>query len=229
MIEVKVKYVFCSYRGILIVQDVQGNKIDHLCGKMTLEKYEEIERLSNDNTEFDGLGNYEQYASEVKNNVEADKDDVNNIPFWIPLNAQVSTSFTFTIENTSQKKESVVLFRANESIPTTNFGFSNGITIDKPNDYRKFLQQLIVNPIEIKQIKIINEDKIINGNVEIKKMSATGIPVIKKLTTDYKTFQHTQMQKNNISEYHLNFILDANTEFNFDLAGNSKIHIQLFN
>lgn len=61
------KSVFCSYRGVLVVHDVHGNREGHLCGEMTLDKYREIERRSRvDVTEFEGLENYRCIVCELE-------------------------------------------------------------------------------------------------------------------------------------------------------------------
>jgi len=66
-----IKSVFCSYRGSLIVYDVHGNRVDHLCDKMTLEIYNEIEERSVDGiTTFDGLEKYRCVVCELKEEQE---------------------------------------------------------------------------------------------------------------------------------------------------------------
>lgn len=57
--ENSIKSIFCSYRGILIVLDSSGNRIDELCGEVTLEKYNEIQKRTGEFTEYDGKANYE--------------------------------------------------------------------------------------------------------------------------------------------------------------------------
>lgn len=54
-----VKSIFCSYRGILIVLDSAGNRIDELCGEITLEKYNQIQKRTGEFTEYDGKSNYD--------------------------------------------------------------------------------------------------------------------------------------------------------------------------
>ena len=62
-----IKSVFCSYRGILIVYDVHGNKVHELSGQITYEKYKEIESRSREGiTEYEGLDDYKCYACELK-------------------------------------------------------------------------------------------------------------------------------------------------------------------
>jgi hypothetical protein len=39
-----ISWVYCTNRGYLIVQDVAGKRVDELCGQITYEKYEEIEK-----------------------------------------------------------------------------------------------------------------------------------------------------------------------------------------
>jgi hypothetical protein len=68
------KSVFCSYRGVLVVHDVHGNRVGELCGEMTMDKYREIERRSRtDITEFDGLENYRSIA-EKKEKEERERE-----------------------------------------------------------------------------------------------------------------------------------------------------------
>lgn len=51
-----VSWVFCTNRGYLIVQDVTGKRINELCGQITYEKYEEIDKRSMEGiTIFEGL------------------------------------------------------------------------------------------------------------------------------------------------------------------------------
>lgn len=213
-----IKYVFCSYRGILIVHDIHGIKIDRLSGEMTLEKYKEIEKLSNHNTEFDGLENYKHFASEKED--ESDEPDFSS--FSSPV--QAPNVSNFTIENTSQKSLPVILFGAIESIMATNFGFAGGVTIDKPQQYSQFLARTISQPIIVKSLIIKNVDKINCGVIEIKKKSPTG--AVNTLNLDISN-QFQQFQQD-VFQHQLYLILDEHTEFNFDLAGNSKINIQLF-
>lgn len=67
-----IKSVFCSYRGILIVYDVHGNKVHELSGQITYEKYKEIESRSREGiTEYDGLDDYKCYACDLKKEDEA--------------------------------------------------------------------------------------------------------------------------------------------------------------
>ena len=221
-VEEVIKYVFCSYRGILIVHDIHGKKIDRLCGEMTLEKYKEIERLSDHNTEFDGLENYKRFASEQEEQEEENEDEAepDYSPFSAPVKAQV---YTFAVENTSSKSLPVVLFGAAESIMATNFGNIGGVTIDKPQQYSQFLARTISQPIIVKSLIIQNVDKI-NGVIEIKKKSATGATSSNKINIAGSNPFGIQQ---NVSQHQLNLTLDGYTEFNFEMDGNSKVNIQL--
>lgn len=61
------KYVFCSYRGFLIVYDVHGKKVPKLSGLINYEKYKEIEERSMPEiTVFEGLNHYRCIACELK-------------------------------------------------------------------------------------------------------------------------------------------------------------------
>ena len=74
--ETVIKSVFCSYRGVLVVHDVQGNRIGHLCGEITLDKYREIERRSDTEiTEFDGLEQYRCIVCELEKKEAAAKEE----------------------------------------------------------------------------------------------------------------------------------------------------------
>lgn len=48
----KLKSVFCSYGGILIVDDVYGTRVGELSGEITLEKHNKIQLRKTDDTEF---------------------------------------------------------------------------------------------------------------------------------------------------------------------------------
>lgn len=61
------KYVYCSYRGYLIVYDVYAKKVRELSGLMSYEKYMEIEKRSlPEITVFEGLNFYRCLACELK-------------------------------------------------------------------------------------------------------------------------------------------------------------------
>lgn len=61
------KSVYCNYYGWLIVYDVYGKKVEELSGKITLNKYNEIEkRQSKDITIFEGLDNYRCFACTLR-------------------------------------------------------------------------------------------------------------------------------------------------------------------
>ena len=215
-----IKSVFCSYRGILIVYSFRG-KVNELSGVFTLEKAERIEELSNKDTEFDGRDLYDQFISEALS--EKQKKDKENQQTQV-LNQQESNQVSsFTIENTSKKTLPVVLFGARESIIATNFGNDNGIIIDKPNDYSQFLAQSIASPVIIKTM-VIQNINFIYGVMEIKKKTSNGFTSSSRL--NFMGGNPLGIQQN-ISQRQLNLMLDGNTEFNFDLAGNSKINIQL--
>ena len=88
-----IKSVFCSYRGSLIVYDVHGNRVDHLCDKMTLEIYNEIEERSMEGiTTFDGLEKYRCVVCELKEEELKEEEEreererANSDPSFDPFN-----------------------------------------------------------------------------------------------------------------------------------------------
>ena len=80
------KSVYCNYRGFLIVYDVHGKKVHELSGEITLEKYEEIEKRTQDGiTEFEGLDDYRCIACELKKKAHDAAWDNNHDPFGKPI------------------------------------------------------------------------------------------------------------------------------------------------
>jgi hypothetical protein len=68
-----ISWVYCTNRGYLIVQDVAGKRVDELCGQITYEKYEEIEKRSMDSvTIFTGLEFLRCVVCELKKKAEKD-------------------------------------------------------------------------------------------------------------------------------------------------------------
>jgi hypothetical protein len=61
------KWVYCSYNGNLTVFDIKGVRVTELCGPITYEKYEEIEkRTDNEFTVFDGLESLRCFSCGLK-------------------------------------------------------------------------------------------------------------------------------------------------------------------
>lgn len=71
MNETILKWVYCAYNGNLTVFDIKGNRVTELCGPITHEKYEAIERRTDNRfTVFDGLENYRCFACGLKKLIE---------------------------------------------------------------------------------------------------------------------------------------------------------------
>ena len=68
--EVKIKWVFCNYGGILIVHDFQGKKVEELSGEITLEKHRQIEERKTEVTEFEGKQHYDATVEKLKKEEE---------------------------------------------------------------------------------------------------------------------------------------------------------------
>lgn len=61
------KWIYCSYNGNLTVFDIKGKRVPELCGQITLEKYEEIERRTDNRfTIYDGLEHYRCFSCGLK-------------------------------------------------------------------------------------------------------------------------------------------------------------------
>ena len=117
----KIKSVFCSYRGILIVLDNNGNKIQDLCGEMTRVKYSQIEKLRTEDTEFDNLANYEKWANTNFRKLQVEKH------LWqkAQIKAKVQTKATkaLVIDDNGS-----VLFASESTREAVDFIKLNGIT-----------------------------------------------------------------------------------------------------
>lgn len=218
--ELVIKSVYCNYRGYLIVYDIHGKKVHELSGELTLEKYEEIEKRRADIPEFDGLDHYRRIVSEKKE--EWTLKRVGTVLAQGQQSPQSSVS-EFTIENTSKKTLPVVLFGAVENMSALNYGNVSGIMIDKPNDYALFLARSIQQPLIVKMIQVANIDKT-NGTLAIKRKNAFGATAHNNINIIPNALQ----QIPSVVQHSLNQTLDGTTEFGFDLAGNSKVHIKLF-
>ena len=225
--EAVIKSIFCSYRGILIVYDIHGNKVNDLCGELTLEKHKEIERRRTDITEFDGVEDYRSIVSEKEEEEERKQQPQPVVPqAQLPTHVSQAQVSTFTVENTSKKVLPVVLFGACEHMTSTNYDFVTGITIDKPKEYGQFLAKSIVNPFIVKAIRITNADKT-GGVIMINKRGASGYLSSNKLLVA-NNYPAQIKNTNSTTQINTSFTIDGYTDFNFDLDANSKVHIQLF-
>lgn len=66
-----IKTIFCSYRGVLIVYDVNNNRVNELCGEINIEKVRKIEELANQiEFEFNSIKNYQHWSDKVKKETE---------------------------------------------------------------------------------------------------------------------------------------------------------------
>jgi hypothetical protein len=184
-----------------------------------LEKHKEIEKRRADITEFDGIEDYRSIVSEKEEEEERKSQSSRIGTLGVPGQTAV---LNFTIENTSKKSLPVVLFGADDHIQSTNYGNVIGITIDKPKEYGQFLAQSMANPFVVKTLIITNTDK--TGVILIKRRNATGATYSNTLNISTPS----PFGQQNITQHQLNLALDGWTEFNFDLAGNSKTNIQLF-
>lgn len=68
--DVKIKWVFCNYGGILIVHDFQGKKVEELSGEITLDKHHQIETRKTEVTEFEGKQHYDATVQKLKKEEE---------------------------------------------------------------------------------------------------------------------------------------------------------------
>lgn len=225
-----IKSVFCSYRGILIVHDIKGNRVDHLCGELTLEKHEEIEKLTADITEFDGLDHYKRIVSEKQEKLEIEIQGqqppvVMSPPQGLPQPQQSGQVFQIEVENTTDKQLPVVLFGAyvyGTNNPAVNFGNHQGIKISDPKSYANMLAQSMNQTLNLKSISFTNINSV--DGMDIVNTSATGLQTIHR--NEIKNWFTAYNQTPNV-QINQNFVISGQTEIRFKLNANSKTFISL--
>lgn len=221
-----IKSVFCSYRGVLVVHDIHGNRVGDLCGEMTLEKYNEIEERVADITEFDGLDNYKRIAAELEEQlVIPDISDIGPIvPVSNPLGIPVSNTIDIQIENTTNQKIPVVLFGAHHHYKSTCFGNDPGIIVS--SNYKSVLAQTMAQPLVVKSILFDDCSKIIGGTFEIKKTNATG--GTKTSSVIISNYVSASQLGSTVAVNVGQIVIDGSTEINFELKEKSSLRIKLF-
>ena len=80
----KLKSVFCSYGGVLIVDDIYGTRVDELSGELTLGKHRKIQLRKTDDTEF-YIKNSEHHYKKAVERLEEDANASQYSPFDAPV------------------------------------------------------------------------------------------------------------------------------------------------
>lgn len=152
----KLKSVYCNYRGRVTIYDVYGQKVHELSGVLTYEKYLEIEKRIDTNTEFDGIYDYRRIVKEL----------------------EVAYNFknaTIIMTNTSDVQKKAVLFGANENILSNNFGNSSSFEKGFGELYQKLLTNILVNPFKLDSLRIECENGTsVDRQIEHQSKSANG-------------------------------------------------------
>ncbi len=121
----KLKHIFCPYNIDLVVYDVHNKRVSELCGRLTKEKFYEIVKRIDDDTEFDGLKQFKcaacalgVLATENDDLVVADNHtvDINNA-----MTAQQMKAQQMAAQQSPPKQTPIAPFQKNSgtSIPLT--------------------------------------------------------------------------------------------------------------
>lgn len=214
-----IKSVFCSYRGVLVVHDIHGNRVGDLCGEMTLEKYNEIEERVADITEFDGLDNYKRIAAELEEAIPV--GEWQGVVPELPITP--SQPIDIEILNTTNEKMPVVLFGAYHNYKSSCFGNKQGLVLSA--GYKSILSKTMVKPLMVKSI-LFDDCTKIGETFEIKKTNFTG-----------GTMMSSVIISNHVSATHLGptvvvnlgqIVIDGATEINFEIKEKSSLKMKLY-
>ena len=213
------KQVLCTNWGGLSVIDIKGNRVAELCGEMTLNKYNEVERRSMVGiTEFIGLEHYRCVVCELK-----EEEEKRPAPIASPTpNPPTPNSIDIEIENTTNQKMPVVLFGGNFHHTSLSFGNNPGIVLSA--NYKSVLVQTMNKPLVVKSISIDDHSKITGGLFVVKNTNAYGTTTNSLINIgNYVTaLQLTPTVNVNVN----NIVIDGNTEINFELKEKSSLRIR---
>lgn len=215
------KQVLCTNWGSLSVIDIKGNRVAELCGEMTLNKYNEVERRSMVGiTEFIGLEHYRCVVCELK-----EEEEKRPAPIASPTpNPPAPNSIDIEIENTTNQKMPVVLFGGNFHHTSLGFGNNPGIVLSA--NYKSVLAQTMNKPLVVKSISFDDYSKIIGGlffttNTNVMGMSTKSLINIGNYVSALQLTPTVNVNVNNI-------VIDGTTEMNFELKEKSSLRIRLY-
>lgn len=215
------KQVLCTNWGSLSVIDIKGNRVAELCGEMTLNKYNEVERRSMVGiTEFIGLEHYRCVVCELK-----EEEEKRPAPIASPTpNPPAPNSIDIEIENTTNQKMPVVLFGGNFHHISPRFGNNPGIVLSA--NYKLVLVQTMNKPIVVKSISLDDHSKITGGLFVVKNTNSYGTTTnsLINIGNYVSALQLTPTVNVNVN----NIVIDGTTEMNFELKEKSSLRIRLY-
>lgn len=206
----KLKSVYCNYRGRVTIYDVYGQKVHELSGVLTYEKYLEIEKRIDNNTEFDGIYDYRRIVKELE------------VAYNFKNAVVIMTN---TSDNTHKK---AVLFGANENNLSNNFGNSSSFEIEEGfgEPYQRLLANILTNPFKLNSLRIECEDgKSVDRQIEHQSKSANGQIIAYSIHTS--NYISPMQQQANIVEINQTVLVDVGMSLLVPVEPNEKVGLFL--
>ncbi len=206
------KSVYCNYRGRVTVYVEHGQKVDELSGMLTYEKHLDIEKRSDENTEFDGIHDYKRIVEGLRVAYEL---------------VQELKDSKITISNTSNVLQEVCFFGANENMNKQNYGNPLILKTEENGDsYLKLLAQTQFKPFRIDKIRV-ESNRLGDTIMSVLKTTGSGQTITERIDIN----QHvTPFQMNpNIVEIDKTATIDGNTSILLSIYAKQKVSLNYKN